>query len=337
MTALRIPITLICGFLGAGKTTLVNRILAGGHGLRIAVLVNDFGSINIDAELITNVNGETIGLANGCVCCTIRDDLVRAVADLVRRDPPPEHIVIETSGVSEPRAAAMGLVMAAGLSGRILLDATVTVVDADALPLLDAGARRLATDQVSAADLVLLNKMDAAPPERAQETRDWLAGVAPGTRVVPCRHCDVPWPVVLGSGAAGGASLRPAPTADAGHDHGGTFSSTHWEHHEPLALEAVYGYLQALPLSVYRAKGFLYLAEVPERRVIVQVAGRRVQIAKGAAWGTEPPRSRLVFIGAAGGVDADALSAALVQCLRRHSPAPPGRLTQAVVEILRRG
>ena len=107
----KIPVSIVAGFLGSGKTTLLNHILNGEHGRRIGVLVNDFGEINIDTQLISRVEGDTISLTNGCVCCSIRDDLVTAVKQLLQLDPGPDMIVIETSGVSDPKAAAMAVVM----------------------------------------------------------------------------------------------------------------------------------------------------------------------------------------------------------------------------------
>jgi len=139
----RIPVTLIAGFLGAGKTTLLNHILSGDHGVRAAVLVNDFGSINIDAKLIVGVEGDTVNLANGCVCCTIRDDLVGACLELLQRPERPEHLFVELSGVSDP-VPVLNTFLETQLVHTFSFSSILSVVDAEQLPRLEGEMSRLA-------------------------------------------------------------------------------------------------------------------------------------------------------------------------------------------------
>lgn len=195
-----IPLTLLTGFLGAGKTTLLNRILHADHGLRVAVLVNDFGAINIDTQLVVGVEGETISLANGCICCTIRDDLLQAALQLVERADPPEYIIVETSGVSDPEAVAVTFLLPE-LRSRIQLDSILTVVDAEQVLSLTGADALLAEDQVALADIVILNKVDLATPELLEQVRAWVEEVAPRARVLETVHGNAPLELLLGVGA----------------------------------------------------------------------------------------------------------------------------------------
>lgn len=190
-----VPLTVISGFLGAGKTTLLNRILTEPDGVRYAVLVNDFGDLNIDADLVASHSGETIALANGCVCCSIGDSLVDALIDLMARPTPPEHILIEASGVADPRRIADIAV----IDPDLLRDGIVVLVDA-------ADVRRLADDrhvgetvlrQLAAADLLVVNKTDRSDVAALDALDGWLAGrplgrraCAPGTPTCPCAFCS---------------------------------------------------------------------------------------------------------------------------------------------------
>ena len=150
-----IPLTILTGFLGAGKTTLLNRILNGNHGLKVAVLVNDFGSINIDAELIVGVESNVISLANGCVCCSIRDDLRQSVLDVLDRPEQPDYVVLEASGVADPAAIAMTF-LDEEIRERIRLDSIICVVDAE--QVFDAPEQaELKLRQVAFSDMLILN------------------------------------------------------------------------------------------------------------------------------------------------------------------------------------
>ena len=170
-----VPVTILTGFLGAGKTTLLNRILNGDHGLRVAVLVNDFGAINIDSELIVGVEDNAISLANGCVCCNIRDDLVDTVEMVIDRPENPEYILLEASGVADPSGIAFTFIQP-NFKDRIRLDSIISIVDADQIfadPEYPA-VQELKLRQIGFSDMVVLNKIDLVDEVRLQEVRDWI-------------------------------------------------------------------------------------------------------------------------------------------------------------------
>ena len=167
-----IPTTIIGGFLGSGKTTLLNRLLADPRGRRYAVIVNDFGAINIDERLIASHDGQTIALANGCVCCTIGDNFLRTLLDVTKATPPPDQIVIEASGVADPTRIAE----IASIDKDLSLDAVVVLADASELPAQIADERLADTleRQIDSADLILLNKTDLATEDQIASSRAYL-------------------------------------------------------------------------------------------------------------------------------------------------------------------
>ena len=194
------PVTVLTGFLGAGKTTLLNRILNGDHGLRIAVLVNDFGSINIDADLVVGVEGggDIISLANGCVCCNIRDDLLAAVHQVIERPEQPEYIVLEASGVAEPSGIASTF-MNQGLRDRIRLDSIMCVVDAAQI-FAAPEMMKLKLLQIAYADMLILNKADLVSREEIAKIKAWLDEHFHRYRLVEATRGEVPLEILLSAG-----------------------------------------------------------------------------------------------------------------------------------------
>jgi len=328
------PITILTGFLGAGKTTLLNRILTGNHGLRVGVLVNDFGSINIDAELVVGVDNNMINLANGCVCCQIRDDLIESVVALLARPEGIEYILLEASGVADP-GGIFATFSDANLRDRIRLDSVICVVDSDQVfahpeypPLME-----LKLHQVGFADMLILNKVDLAGPTQVAKVRTWLDEHFSRLRIVETNYCEVPYEILLGVGrfdptraginSHGEDNSRSGENchdenhghSHPGRDHAKVFSTWSYETKEPLALEALREKLRRLPGSVYRAKGVVYSADAPRSRVVLQVVGRRVDISIQEDWGSRAPRTQIVAIGAAGSLDAALLEGIFASCI----------------------
>jgi G3E family GTPase len=276
-----IPFTVIGGFLGAGKTTLLNRLLRGATGRRFAVMVNDFGALDIDGRLVAEHGGDTIALANGCLCCSIGDSLVTTLLALLERPERFDHIVVEASGVADPgRIADL-----AALEPRLARDGVIVVVDA--AHVRERAADRRVGDtvmrQLAAADLLVLNKVDLVADLTGLS--GWLSthSMAP---VLEARHADVPLELLFGLHRHGGS---------AGEGVADSFASWSYEWPEPVERETVLAMLGDAD-GVLRAKGILRFADAPARRSLVHLVGRRLDVSDGGPW-RNGDASRLVLLG----------------------------------------
>ena len=295
-----IALTVLGGFLGAGKTTLLNHLLRTQQRERVLVMVNDFGSINIDAQLIAQgapgLPDGIINLANGCACCAIGGDLMQAFLKVLSLPVPPDRVVVEASGVGDPaRIAAMGR-----SGGSFRSDGVITVVDAQAVRQLtqDRYVGDTVLAQLRAADLLLLSKTDLVTPEDLAALHAWLSAQASGVPVLESHHGEIDPSLILGPvlGAAQAENaVAPSPTGPEV-DHAARFASHSFTTAHPLRRQALEAALDALPVHVMRAKGMVFLEGEDAPRVL-QLCGRRWSMERpGAAQNNR--RSRIVLIAA---------------------------------------
>ncbi|MCK6548123.1 GTP-binding protein [Myxococcota bacterium] len=313
------PVTILGGFLGAGKTTLLNHLI-DTSGLRLGVIVNDFGAIDIDGRLVTERADGVVSLANGCVCCTIKGDVGRALFRLLEAPERPEHVLLETSGISNPGAVVETFVELAR-SGLVRIDGVVSVVDALHFAELDLRRGGLAWCQVVAADLVVVSKVDVATTEQRDATKAALAKIAPDVRVVEAARGELPASVVLGTRAeprGAQPSLQSGAQLPGGfalaRPHG--FTSFTVTTTAPYAFKRLREVLRALPPSIYRAKGLLAIEERPGDELELHVVGRRLDVRTRGARPAGDTRSDLVLIGTATPEEQAALRAAIEACAR---------------------
>lgn len=313
-------VTVIGGFLGAGKTTLLNALIRQGTGRKLGVLVNDFGTINIDADLVVGVDGDMISLGGGCICCSIREDLATSIFTMMQREDAPEHLIIEASGVSDPAAVARAIA-SPQMHGLVALDGVIVVIDAEAY--LSAGFReRMVTGgQLKAADIVVLSKVDLLTPAQVETAAAKIRKAVPRARVIPAERGQVPPALLLGvdtdvvpeTGHVP-VTLHRAEAEPKEHDHAATFTTWSYTTDVPLSSKRLKRVIDALPPSVFRVKGVVQVARDRMRQAVLHVVGRRAELEFGAPWGDSPPMSKLVFIGAPGSVDPVSLTDMLRSC-----------------------
>jgi cobalamin biosynthesis protein CobW len=317
----RVPATIVTGFLGAGKTSLVRHLIAHAHGRRLAVIVNEFGEVGIDRDLLLGCGDagcaeeDIVELANGCICCTVAEDFLPTLERLLDRAAPPDHIVVETSGLALPKPLVQAFAWPE-IRSRTTVDGVLAVIDAGALlagefgapgpmPAHDAPIEEVFADQLAAADLIILNKIDlVAPAALPALRRDLKARLRAGVEIVAAQGGRVAPEVALGLAAAAEDDLLARPSLhdlEEGHDHddfesllvlGGPV------HDEALFLLRLNRILGAP--GVLRVKGFL---DRPgrDRRQVVQAVGTRLQCYFDREWRAgEARQTRLVVIGEKG-------------------------------------
>ena len=302
----RIPITLIGGYLGAGKTSLLNHLLTHVQGERIAVLVNDFGALGLDAALVARRDAETITLTNGCVCCSIADDFGAALDAQIRSPEAPARIVVETSGVAETGKTAR---YASGWPGA-RLEGVLTVVDLETVrgQAKDRFVGGLVVRQIEAADLIVANKIDRVDALARRASMEWLARIAPRAALVETALGRIPPALVLGpsphardhAARPRGSGMKPRAPAGAHDEPAIRAGSEHedlplvrlaWRSKERYARSELAAALDVLPGAVVRFKGVVRLRECPDRPCVLQGVGRR--------WSLEPaPPHLLAALGA---------------------------------------
>jgi len=337
----KIPVTIITGFLGAGKTTLIRHVLEHAQGRRLALVINEFGDVGVDGDILRSCGvencpeGNIIELANGCICCTVADDFIPAIEALLSREPRPDHILIETSGLALPKPLVKAFDWP-GIRARLTVDGVVAVVDGAAVAAgrfaddpVKLAAQRAADDsldhdnpleevyedQLLCADLVIINKTDLiSAAELAKISAEILAEVPRAVKIVSTQDGKIDPNVLLGLSAAAEDDLAARPShhdAEEGHDHDDfdTFVVDLGSVKEPAALMTKLADVAARH-DVLRMKGFVSVEGKP-MRLLVQGVGARFSQQFDRPWHAGEMRaSRLVVIGEKG-IDKAAISAAL--------------------------
>jgi G3E family GTPase len=313
-----IPVTVLTGYLGAGKTTLLNYILTAQHGKRIAVIVNEFGEIGIDNQLVVNADEEILEMNNGCICCTVRTDLIRIVSDLMKRSQDFDYLVIETTGLADPAPVIQSFFIDEVMRSHLLLDAIVTVVDAK--HIWQHWDSSEAQEQIAFADVILLNKADLVSPEVLHELEQRIRSMNAIAKICPTQHSQVPLDTVLGVGAfdlKNALSIDPEFLSEEAHEHDEAVSSVAIQKQGVVNGDKLnrwlYQLVQARGADIFRMKGILDM-DYEDRRFVFQGVHMTLDGRPGRPWQPgEARRNELIFIGR--NLDESELQSGFCECL----------------------
>lgn len=291
----KIPITALTGFLGSGKTTLLNHILENNHGLKIGVVVNDYGDINIDSQLVAGQTDKMLELTNGCICCSMENmELDEAIGQFAYPGTPIDYIVIEASGLAEPADLAVTLRDAMGSKTR--LDSIVAVLDAANLEH-NAETNTTALQQIEYSDFVIINKIDLVESTKVDLIKQLITGINERARIFTAVKGQIDVRLLLDQ------NLRlEAAKEEHSHEHHQhlheSYSTVSFKSDKPLDPVKFQTFVnEQLPVEIYRAKGFVDLGNKGHRRkYIFQLVGKRAELTW-SDWGEEKPMTQLVFIG----------------------------------------
>ena len=345
-----LPVTIITGFLGSGKTTLLNHILTNQQGFKTAVLVNEFGEIGIDNELIISTGDDMVELNNGCVCCTINDDLVNAVYKVLEREDKVDYLVVETTGLADPLPVALTF-LGTELRDMTRLDSIVTVVDCENYSL-DLFNSEAAFSQIAYGDIILLNKIDLVDEADVDLLEAKIRQIKEGARILRTKNAQAPLPLILSVGLFESDKYFDSEPSSHNHDHHDHHNHEHHEHHDhehhdhqctpecdhdgehehhhhsnhlqndgftslsfqsdkPLSIKKFQHFLDnQIPTNVFRAKGIMWFDESPKRHIF-HLSGKRFTI-EDDEWKGEK-KNQLVLIGQ--DLDLDKLREQIENCI----------------------